>query len=197
MQEHLFVTKITIDLYNKFDKVIILSTWNVSKFFDAECLVDVMNELHKNDIRVKLYRLIYLMNRNTRIQVSTPVGASAERGVGETLGQGTIEGAIASAVNLDNGVTDFFHESLDEVYYVSVKLAPLLFQDDVARLSLSVQSAQSGNDRMRCVAETKLLDFNLENSGYAVFGAKRRRQELQNELNEQPLQLCGRDMKHL
>ena len=136
------------------------------------------------------------MNRNTRIQISTPVGVTEERDVGETLGQGTIEGAVASAVNLDNGVTDFFKYSEDEVSYLNVQLAPLLFQDDVARLSMSVQSAQSGNERMRGVAETKLLNFNLDKSGYLLFGSKKRRQEMLSQLAANPLTLCGRQMKH-
>ena len=83
---------------------------------------------------------------------------------GETLAQGSIEAAIASAVSLDNGVRDFFDSSEHEVHYQDLPLAPLLFQDDIARLSLSVQSAQFGNDVMRSVAESKLLDFNIEKS---------------------------------
>ena len=45
-------------------------------------------------------------------------------------GQGTIEGAICSAVNLDNGVRDFFEGSEYELSYGDVVLAPALFQDD-------------------------------------------------------------------
>ena len=100
-EEHLFVIKSVLALYLKLDKPLILSTWDVSKFFDSECLIDVMNELYRSDIRGKLYRLIYLMNQNTRIQVCTPVGVTDESDTGETLGQGAVEGVIASAVNLD------------------------------------------------------------------------------------------------
>ena len=51
------------------------------------------------------------MNKNTRISIQTPVGLTEERDTGEGVGQGTLEGAIISAVNLDNGVQDFFHDS--------------------------------------------------------------------------------------
>ena len=159
-QEHLFVIKNVISFYKVMDKAVILSAWDVSKFFDKEYLPDVMGELYKNNLRGKLYRLVYLMNKNIRISVQTPLGATEEKDTGEGLGQGTIEGAIASAVSLDNGVRDFFKDSKDEIQYLGIPLAPLLFQDDVARLSLTVASAQAGNDRMMNVAETKLLDFN-------------------------------------
>ena len=49
-QEHLFVLKSVVSLYLQFDKAIILSTWHISKYFDAENLSDVMNEIYKNEI---------------------------------------------------------------------------------------------------------------------------------------------------
>ena len=60
----------------------------------------------------------------------------------------TVEGTVASAVNLDNGVPDFFENGENGVYYHGLKLGPLLFQDDVARLSTDLSSAQGGNERM-------------------------------------------------
>ena len=121
---------------------------------------------------------------------------SDERDTGEGLGQGTVEGAISSAVNLDNGVRDFFKDSEDEVNYLGIPLAPLLSQDDVVRLSLSVSAAQAGNTRMMNVAETELLNFNQQKSCYAVFGSERRRLEILNELADSPLKLGENDMVH-
>ena len=103
-QEHLFVIKSVIALYEKYDKPVWLTTWDISKYFDSESLVDVLNELHRSGVQGKLYRLLYLMNRNVRIQVQTPVGPTSKMDTGETLGQGSVEGAVASAVNLANGV---------------------------------------------------------------------------------------------
>ena len=185
-----------ISRYRKLNKSVILSAWDVSKYFDKEYLPDVMGELYKNNLHGKLYRLVYLINKNTRISVQTPVGATKERDTGEGLGQGTVEGAIASAVNLDNGVRDFFKDSEDEIHYLGIPLGPLLFQDDVARLSLTVESAQNGNERMMNVAETKLLNFNQQKSCFAIFGSERRRLEMLNELSTSPLKLDGNDMVH-
>ena len=52
-QEHLFVLKSVLSLYLTFDKAVILSMWDISRYFDAKCLTDVMNELHKNEIKGK------------------------------------------------------------------------------------------------------------------------------------------------
>ena len=89
-------------------------------------------------------------------------GITEEKDTGEGVGQGTLGGALVSAVNLANGLNDFFCDSEYEISYGEVNLQPLLFQDDVARLALDVVSAQMGNNKMETLAETKLLDFNLD-----------------------------------
>ena len=195
-QEHLFTLKSVINFYMSMDKPLILSTFDVSKFFDRENLRDVMNELHKNGLRGKYYRLIYELNKNTCIRVKTPVGISQSQSTGETVGQGTVEGAIMSAISLDNGVCEFFANSEKEVTYPRVALGPFLFQDDVCRLASDVASAQYGNDMMECVAETKLLDYNLEKSCFLTIGKKKRRLEVKKQLVDTPLKLCGRNMVH-
>ena len=56
-----------------------------------------MNELFKNNLRGKLYRLLYARKKNTRIRVQTPPGLTDACDTGQGLRQGTTEGAIASA----------------------------------------------------------------------------------------------------
>ena len=65
-QEHLFVVKRVISLYFNYDEAVLLTFWDVSKYFDSEHLLDVMNELHRNKIQGKLYRLLYLMNSDDK-----------------------------------------------------------------------------------------------------------------------------------
>ena len=59
-------------------------------------------------------------------------------------------------------MNDFFKDSEYEVSYVPVPIQPILYQDDVARMSLDLESAQMGNNKMEALAETKLLDYNLD-----------------------------------
>ena len=99
----------------------------------------------------KLYQLLYSMNKNTRITVQTPVGQTEETDTGKTVGQGTLEGAIISALSLDIGVDDHFSGSEYEVCYAGLRLQPLLFQDDVSRLADNPSSLQAGNDKMELI----------------------------------------------
>ena len=194
-QEHLYVIKSVISLYALLGIPLFLTMWDMSKFFDRESLKDCMNELYKNEIRGKLYRLIYEMNKETHIRVQTPVGLTDECNTGEGLGQGTLEGAFVSAVNLDNGVSDFFKDSENELLYADIQMRPLLYQDDVARVCNSIESLQSANDRMEVLAETKLLDFNLSKSVYMLIGSGKDMKDMDTKLCQSPVTLCGQPMK--
>ena len=193
-QEHLFVLKSVIALQIFSNKPIFISLYDISKFFDRESLRDCLNEVHKCRIKGKLYRLLYNLNKNTRISVLTPVGVSEECDTGETVGQGTLEGAVISAVSLDKGVEDYFGGSEDEVCYAGLRLQPLLFQDDISRLANDPASLQAGNDRLEVMAETKLLDLNLEKSGYMIVGKNKASQQIIEQLLSNPVTLCGKPM---
>ena len=189
-EEHLFVMKMVMALYAKHKKPIIIQLYDIKKFFDRELLVDGMDALYKSGVRGKLYRLLYMMNKDTRIRVNTGVGMSDEADTGENIGQGTGEGAIISAANIDDGVTNIFKHSSYEISYGKQMLNPLLFQDDIARICDSPEAAQHGNELINHVMESKLLDFNLDKSVYIVIGGKSVRQSLEKKLEEVPLTLA-------
>ena len=193
-QEHIYVIKSVISCNTLKGKPTILQMWDLSKFFDKECLIDCLNEVYKYDIKGKLYRLLYALNKNTKFCVQTPVGVTKAIDRGEGVGQGTLEGALISAVNLDSGVQDFFKSSKHEATYGPLYLSPLLYQDDVARLCRSVSDAQAGNSRMETLSETKLLNYNLEKSCFLVLGKKKAKEEVQSQLKSTPLTLCGQAM---
>ena len=63
-----------------------------------------------------------------------------------------------------------FSGSQYEVSYAELVIQPLLYQNDVARLSTDLGSVQMGNTKMEAVAETQLLDYNLDKSCNVVIG---------------------------
>ena len=139
--------------------------------------------------------MIFEMNKDTKIKVVIPVGLTEEANTGEGVGQGTLEGAVVSAVNLDNGTRDFFRQSEHEISYAGLLLGPLLYQDDVARLATNPVSAQFGNDKMQALADTKLLDFNLSKSSYMLIGSKKSCNKFEAELVRNPITLGEQPMK--
>ena len=194
-QEHLFTLKSIIALYLKLDMPVFIQLYDISKFFDRESLRDGMNSLYSLGVRGKLYRLLFNMNKDTVIKVKTAVGDSEEKETGENIGQGTLEGANISAANIDYTVNQYFKNSKDEISYGVERLQPLLFQDDISRISTSIEAAQAGNDKMESVMESKLLDFNHDKSVIIVMGSKKRKSDIENQLKSSPLTLGGKAMK--
>ena len=116
-QEHLFSIKSIIAMVEMTNDTIGLQLFDCSKMFDREVLVDCMDELYKSNIKGKLYKLIFEMNRDVRIRFRTPVGESNVKEVGQTVAQGSLEGAIMSTNSVGNGTNDFFKDSDKEVDY--------------------------------------------------------------------------------
>jgi len=95
---------------------------------------------------------------------------------------------------LDKGVDEFFSDSEDEVCYAGLRLQPLLFQDDISRLAKDPASLQAGNYRLENMAETKLLDFNLKKSAYMIVGKGKASRRFDEQLQFNPITLCGQPM---
>ena len=106
--EHIYTIKSTIAMFQTKKKALILSMWDISKMFDSEALVDVMASLYKHKVKGKTYKLLYKLNENIKITVNTPVGKTDTDEAGETVGQGTVDGAIMSAVSIADGVEEEF-----------------------------------------------------------------------------------------
>ena len=107
-QEHLFVLKSTMALYKMLSRPLLAQFVDIQKYFDREDLMTAMDAINEAGVKGKTYRLMYKMNSNTHIQVKTPVRISDTATTGENIGQGSIPGAVASALNLDINVRKKF-----------------------------------------------------------------------------------------
>ena len=64
-QENIFIIKSFIGSLEMSNQAAAVQFFDISKFFDREFLGDGMNELYKCSITGKLYRLIFLLNKDT------------------------------------------------------------------------------------------------------------------------------------
>ena len=197
-------------LYEKKGEALVITMFDLSKYFDRENIYDCCNELYRSQVRGKVYRLLFSLNKNSKIRVRTPVGDSQSAETGPCLTQGSVEGAVWSAVNLDNGVKDFFHgepennepesdsaEIIEDVKYGEVEIKPLLFQDDVANTANSLKAAQLANTRMEELIDSKSLLLNLDKCCFLVAGGKKARVKMSKEVANSPLILCNREIKQV
>ena len=133
--EHLFTLKSIISLILSRGIPLILNCFDLEKYFDSEVLIDAMDNLYKCEVKGKLYRLIYLLNKNNLIKIKTPVGITNEFQTGENVTQGSVGGGLISSINLDIPIRHFFSESEYEVNYGNVQMGPIIYQDDLTRLA--------------------------------------------------------------
>ena len=80
----------------------------MSKFFDSELLKDAMDAFHDADIRGKLYRLVFMLNKDTKIQVKAGVGMTETAETNENVSQGTNDSSLVSSSNISKGVNEVF-----------------------------------------------------------------------------------------
>ena len=167
----------------------ILTVADIMKFFDKQSLVDAMDTLHKAKINPKFYRVWFKMNQNTVIQVKTGAGMSARGLAGPVTGQGGGGAALASALNLDLGIDAYFRGSQDEECYGSVRLQPLIYMDDTARASHSVNAMRAGNVKLAALMMKKQLEVHPSKSGYILFGSESFKAACRLEAEESPIVL--------
>ena len=151
--EHLFSAKSMIQYNEMLGNVTVMGTYDIRKFFDKEVLRDAMDEVHNAGVDPKVYRIWYKLNMNTKIRVKTAVGDTEYGDAGELVGQGSGGAALVSALNLESAVNGMFEGSGDELSYGKIRFQPLLFQDDLAYMTSSRQTAEAGNVRITNVMQ--------------------------------------------
>ena len=104
-----------------------------------------------------------------------------------------MDGAVLSALILDQGVDDKLADSVHEVWYGDVHLQPMLFQDDVERMATGQHEAQVWNNLMETMADLKLLTFHPDKYVYMVVRSEK--SKLLRKLDEKPLTPNGQLLK--
>ena len=66
-------------------KGLLISSFDLQKFFDFENLRDTMDSLYRLGVKGRVYRLLYNMNKEVEIEVKTPVGLSESEKVKEIV----------------------------------------------------------------------------------------------------------------
>jgi hypothetical protein len=148
-----------------------------------------MQTLHRANVKKSLYRVWYKLNEKTTIEVMTGAGLTARGLAGPVTGQGGGGAALASALNLDMGVNDYFHGSKDEECYGRVRLQPLIFVDDLIRGSKDINCLRAGCVKLDYVLKGKQLQAHPDKSGFLVFGSDKFKAKAEHEVSEAPVML--------
>ena len=88
-----------------------------------------------------------------------------------------------------------FRGSKDEECYGQVRLQPLVYMDDTARASHSVESMRAGNIKLACLMVEKQLEIHPTKSGYLLFGSEAFKAACRMEAEESPILLGKSTMR--
>ena len=193
--EHLFVIKSVFAKFQQDGKGILVTSYDLEKFFDFEDIFDILNEVYLSKVTGKIYRLIYEMNKNVRIKVKTPVGITETEDTGPGASQGSVDAAVISSVSLGNGVSKAFEDSTYEIAYGNIEMSAQIFMDDVFRMGENVESAQYANNVMEELVGKKSLKLNFDKSSYVIMGNKKSKRIMSLQLKKTPLMLNNKEMQ--
>ena len=174
-----------------------LSFWDIQKFFDKENLRDCMDSVHQAGVESKISNLWFMLNKKTQIRVLTGLGVTEYKHMigNELVGQGTQGGALISGLNIDRGVNDYFENSNNEVCYGSVRLQPVLFQDDVVHMSTSRMACQAACSRMEAIMKSKQLLVHPSKSCIMISASKNNISRIKSEIKNHPIIYDDFEMK--
>ena len=109
--------------------------------------------------------------------MKTGAGLSARGLAGPVTGQGAGGAALASSLNLDKRLDNYFRGSKDEECYV----------DDVIRGAYNVNCLRAGCVKLDFVLKEKQLEANPTKSGFLVTGSERFKAKGQKDVKEKLL----------
>ena len=88
--EHLVTLKTWMRIIEESNKMVIINTYDMEKFYDKESLLDIMYTLSKKvGISDKDYRMWYKLNEDTEKVVRTATGESKTEIIKNSVGQGS------------------------------------------------------------------------------------------------------------
>ena len=191
VEEHLFSMKSLIARSRAQGKAVVLQMFDLEKFFDKEMMQDAFLTCRQRDADAKAVRCWYKLNEDTVIRVRTGVGLSEPGEVGAVIGQGTIGGALVSQAVLDSALMEQFQPGgEEELNYGTVKMAPLVFQDDFLHASDEIEKARQTNVKINKMIKQRGLNLNQKKSVCLMIGSKKQKKDMSKKLEEDPLK-CG------
>ena len=130
VREHHFTIRTIMEEAKLENEEITAVYFDIMKCFDKMGLKEAMKELWMKGIKRKHWRLIYKMNANNTLIPTTELGKCKEIEVEEMIKQGSVLGAVISAITIDS-LTRIIEKHGESWMIGETRLNPLLFQDDI------------------------------------------------------------------
>ena len=161
--DHILVIRSILDNYNYLNKPLYIEFIDLIKAFDKMILKNVLNDLWNAEVRGRIWRNIYHINKKAILKIKTPMGLTEECEIGETLKQGSVLASSLAALHTDS-VNRLFNHRENGVIYGDMKLNQLLFQDDILKIEDSAEKLNNANHVYTWFGKINSMKFHEEKS---------------------------------
>ena len=168
-------------------KCALVASYDLSKMFDKQDLLFCLEKLYTSNVRGKIYRLLYEMNKNVAVKVKTPVGMTTTKNIGPATGQGSVEASVISSNGIGKEVSETFEEDEDNIVYEDIVVSNQCFMDDILKVGESLQSIQKANVLMEDMMGRSGLELNLEKTSFIIMGNNQKRKKIQKQIDRSPV----------
>ena len=156
--DQLFIIYSIIQKAKNDNTALILQFMDLIKAFDKMLLKAVMLDLWDSEIKGRLWRNIFQINKQAKIKIKTPFGETSEAEIAEILKQGSVLATILAALHTDSIKKYFVNSGLGS-YYRNLHIPNLLFQDDIVRIEKNSNDMNTANMRHNTYKEINRMKF--------------------------------------
>ncbi len=170
-----FPVRAVIDYYRRINKELFLFFWDLEKCFDKLWLKDCIIELWRTKIPANKAYLIYLMNKQSKIQIDTPVGMTNTIQVNEIFGP-ILCGIVTDKINN-------FVVNVNETIGADLSIGTLMYVDDICGTG-SKDNIERVIKNCKAAEEKKKMTFSAEKSIYIKILFKKAESPITNEIQQ-------------
>ena len=163
--DQIFILRAIWNHYAYLNKGIYLLFLDLVKAFDKMILKAVLLDLWECDIKGRIWRNIYHINKSAILRIKTPFGKTQKFEIGETLKQGSVLATALAALHTD-GVSKLFNNKGLNISYGNLKINNLLFQYDILRIQLNADDTNRANKVYEVFQHNNRMEFHDEKSVY-------------------------------
>ena len=132
----------------------------------------------------------YKLNKDTEIAVRTSLGESKTEIIKNSVGQGSFVAALVSSINIGCAVKDAL-KGKKSTSIGHLDLNSLVVQDDIAKVSTSLEEARQGCNDIYELLTRKQLSVNDTKCKFMIIGSKKQRKQALKELEKELMMMGG------
>lgn len=165
IQDQIFILRSVWNHFSYLNIAVIIEFLDLVKAFDKMILKSVLIDLWNCNIKGRIWRTIYQINKKSRLRIKTPFGKTPLLEIGESLKQGSVLATALAALHTST-VSSMFNNKGLNIKYGDMEINNLLFQDDILRIQRNAEDMNIANKVYEIFQKNNRLEYHDLKSVY-------------------------------